>query len=233
MIVLRWKKIIVLAVAVVAIVSLSVGAYGIAAAVTHPKPFATIVLDAGHGGWDGGVVSHEGHKEADINLSIVFALRSELERRGIEVVLTRNCDKALGDDKRSDMKARADIIKQANPSAVISVHVNKYSQSSRRGIQVFYDDTGYGKGFALTMQSVLNTYINDKYCKRQFSALGGDYYITKCADNVPSIIVECGFISNAEDLNLLKSDGYRRELAVHMADAVLSCVSDEVSTVTE
>ena len=233
MIVLRWKRIVALIAAALALVSLSVGAYCIAASVTYPKPYATVVLDAGHGGWDGGVVSSGGHKEADINLSIVFAIKSELESRGIEAVLTRDSDKALGDDKRSDMKARSEIIKQANPSAVISVHVNKYSQSSRRGIQVFYDDTGYGKGFALTMQSVLNTYINDKYCKRQFSALAGDYYITKCAPKVPSIIVECGFISNAEDLSLLMSEGYRRELAVHIADAVQSCVSDEVSVVAE
>ncbi|MDE5618143.1 MAG: N-acetylmuramoyl-L-alanine amidase, partial [Clostridia bacterium] len=101
--------------------------------------------------------------------------------------------------------------------------------SYRRGIQVFYDDTGYGKGFALNMQSTINTYLNSKYCGREFAALGGDYYITKCA-RVPSIIIECGFISNAEDMKLLSSDSYIKELCNHIADSVEACASDEVSS---
>ena len=96
-----------------------------------------VVIDPGHGGWDGGV-SVAGVKESELNLELAKTLAEELEKRGIAVVMTRQEDVALGRTKRSDMEERAKIIKSARAECVVSVHLNSFpSQPSRRGVQVF------------------------------------------------------------------------------------------------
>ncbi|MDE6372786.1 MAG: N-acetylmuramoyl-L-alanine amidase, partial [Clostridia bacterium] len=172
----------------------------------------TVVIDAGHGGIDGGVVGSQGVKESDINLKMAGILQNILEDKGIGVVMTRTSKDALNNIKRLDMQARKDIIVKAAPVAVISLHVNRFTDSSRRGAQVFYDDTGIGKDFAENMQNSINQNINAKYSGRDdYEAIGGDLFITKCV-KAPSIIIECGFISNAEDEKLLLSQEYCQEL---------------------
>ncbi len=186
---------------------------------------AVVAIDAGHGGYDGGVVGVSGTKESELNLELALILGEALEARGVQVVYTRTEDKALGDTKREDMKARAEIICGSRPDCVISLHLNSYPDKNRRGVQVFYDDTGRGSSFASYMQERLNAAINYKYSKRcDLAPQAGDFYITKCAP-VPSIIIECGFISNAEDESLLKSKAFRRELCTEIAEATLSAVS--------
>lgn len=186
---------------------------------------AVVAIDAGHGGYDGGVVGVSGTKESELNLELALILGEALEARGVQVVYTRTEDKALGDTKREDMKARAEIICGSRPDCVISLHLNSYPDKNRRGVQVFYDDTGRGSSFASYMQERLNAAINYKYSKRcDLAPQAGDFYITKCAA-VPSIIIECGFISNAEDESLLKSKAFRRELCTEIAEATLSAVS--------
>ncbi|MDE5756617.1 MAG: N-acetylmuramoyl-L-alanine amidase [Clostridia bacterium] len=180
----------------------------------------TVVIDAGHGGIDGGVVGSQGVKESDINLKMAGILQSELEGMGYGVVMTRTSKDSLNNIKRLDMQARKDIIVKASPVAVISLHVNKFSDSSRRGAQVFYDDTGVGKDFAERMQHSINQNINAKYSGRDdYEAIGGDLFITKCV-KVPSIIIECGFISNPEDERLLLSQEYCKNLCGVIADVL-------------
>lgn len=180
----------------------------------------TVVIDAGHGGIDGGVVGSQGIKESDINLKMAGILQQKVESNGIGVVMTRTGKEALNNIKRLDMQARKDIIVKASPVAVISLHVNRFSDSSRRGAQVFYDDTGIGKTFAESMQSSINANINAKYSGRDdYEAIGGDLFITKCI-KVPSIIIECGFISNAEDERLLLSQEYCQELCTVIANVL-------------
>ena len=124
------------------------------------------------------------------------------------------------------MQARKKIIVDAHPDAVISLHVNRFSDSSRRGVQVFYDDTGIGKDFAQAMQSYLNENINAVYGNRSdYEAIGGDLYITKCA-KVPSIIIECGFISNREDERLLLSEDYCKDLCRRIGEVLSSSFGD-------
>lgn len=180
----------------------------------------TVVIDAGHGGIDGGVVGSQGVKESDINLKMAGILQQQLEGKGFGVVMTRTSKDALNNIKRLDMQARKEIIVKANPVAVISLHVNRFSDSSRRGAQVFYDDTGIGKVFAENMQSSINANINAKYSGRDdYEAISGDLFITKCV-KVPSIIIECGFISNAEDEKLLLSKEYCQELCAVIANVL-------------
>lgn len=186
---------------------------------------AVVAIDPGHGGYDGGVVGVSGSKESELNLKIALELGEILTAKGVKVVYTRTEDVALGDTKREDMAQRARIIKEARPDCVISVHLNSYPDKNRRGIQVFYDDTGRGQSFASFMQERLNASINYKYSKRaDLAPQAGDFYITKCCA-VPSVIIECGFISNAEDDGLLKTSAFRRELCDEIADAVLFAVN--------
>lgn len=186
---------------------------------------AVVAIDAGHGGYDGGVVGVSGTKESELNLELAMLMGEALTARGVSVVYTRTQDEALGDTKREDMKARAEIIRESRPDCVISLHLNSYPDKSRRGVQVFYDDTGRGGSFASFMQERLNAAINYKYSKRcDLAPQAGDFYITKCVP-VPSIIIECGFISNAEDEALLKTKAFRRELCTEIAEATLLAVA--------
>lgn len=182
--------------------------------------YGTVVVDAGHGGIDGGVVGSSGVKESDINLAMAKILKGLLEDANYRVVMTREDENALSNIKRIDMQMRKEIILSASPVAVISLHVNRFSDSSRRGVQVFYDDTRIGRDFAEAMQAHLNTTINSKYGGRDdYEAIAGDLYITKCAP-VPSIIIECGFISNAEDEKLLLDESFRVELCERITELV-------------
>lgn len=174
---------------------------------------------------DGGVVGVTGTKESDLNLKIAMCLGDILTAKGVYVVYTRENENSLSDSKREDMKMRAEIIKESRPDCVVSIHLNSYSDAARRGVQVFYDDTGRGESFASLMQERINATINYRYSKRSdLAPQSGDFYITKCAA-VPSIIIECGFISNAEDESLLKTENFRRELCREIADGIILAVA--------
>ncbi len=221
---LKKKSVAIAIVLIVAVVAISVGCAFVAenaARATMVKTNGmTVVIDAGHGGIDGGVVGSTGVKESDINLKMAGILQKEIESRGFRVVLTRTSKDALNNIKRLDMQARKEIIVKAAPVAVISLHVNRFSDKSRRGAQVFYDDTGIGKEFAESMQKTINEKINAKYSGRDdYEAIDGDLFITKCV-KVPSVIIECGFISNPEDEKLLLSREYCQELCKNIADVL-------------
>ncbi|MCX4362299.1 MAG: N-acetylmuramoyl-L-alanine amidase [Clostridia bacterium] len=221
---LKKKSVAIAIVLIVAVVAISVGCAFVAenaARATMVKTNGmTVVIDAGHGGIDGGVVGSTGVKESDINLKMAGILQKEIESRGFRVVLTRTGKDALNNIKRLDMQARKEIIVKAAPVAVISLHVNRFSDKSRRGAQVFYDDTGIGKEFAESMQKTINEKINAKYSGRDdYEAIDGDLFITKCV-KVPSVIIECGFISNPEDEKLLLSREYCQELCKNIADVL-------------
>lgn len=184
----------------------------------------TVVLDAGHGGIDGGVTGvNTGVKESDLNLAIVKSLKNYLEDAGINVVLTRNSEAGLygaatKNFKRRDMEKRRDIIKKAEPALVVSVHLNKYSAASRRGAQVFYKaNDESGKILAQSMQEEFNKMEESA---RSYSALTGDYYILNCSD-YPAVIAECGFLSNPQDEELLITEEYRSSVAYAMFKGII------------
>ena len=169
-----------------------------------------VVIDPGHGGSDGGAVSKNGLKESSVTLTVSKRLKKMFLKYGIGVVLTREKDVSLGNTKRQDMEKRKEIIENVRPAAVISVHANTFSYSYRRGAQVFYWGEN-GKILAECVQSNINIRINSVYSGKNYSALTGDYYILKCTD-APSCIVECGFLSNPKDEQLLQDTTYIDEL---------------------
>ena len=199
--------------------------------VSLPNTVATVVLDAGHGGRDVGVVGvNSSVSEAEINLLITQTLKSKLEDLNVKVVLTRKNANGLYDEnatnfKRSDMEKRKKIILDTAPNLVVSIHCNRFPSSERRGAQVFFNNfSDEGKKLASLVQKNLNT-INIDKINRGFSPLKGDYYILNCS-KYPSCIVECGFLSNPDDDMLLNDENYRNMLA----DAILSGIMSYLSS---
>lgn len=185
----------------------------------------TVVIDAGHGGVDGGVVGiASGIKESDINLEISRMLQNKFEEAGFHVVQTRSTEAGLYGSatsgyKKRDMKKRAEIINASNPALVLSVHQNFFSLSSRRGAQVFFrEDNERSFTLACMIQATLNAMPE---CVKQTSPLKGDYYILNC-NEYPTVIVECGFLSNEEDEALLLSKEYREKLVTAITEGALA-----------
>lgn len=188
-----------------------------------PSEKYCVVLDAGHGGIDAGVLGvNTNVKESELNLIIVKLIKDKLRQHGINVVLTRtNSDGLYGTTnsgfKRRDMLARKKIINSNNADIVVSIHMNVYSLSSRRGPQVFYQK---GKSESQKCASHFQTTLN-KFSGFNYSELSGDYYILNCTSK-PSIIIECGFLSNAEDEKLLINSKYQNELSSVIADSIIA-----------
>ena len=231
MIFLQTKKRTVIAAAAIAAAVMAFVAACIIAASAAPAVSPngmTVVIDPGHGGRDGGVVgSSTGEKESDINLGIAKSLRHFLREAGYEVVMTRESDVDLATDgegfKKSDMLARKAIIDEAAPDLVVSVHQNFYPMKDVHGAQVFYAaSSSEGREYAERMQSVLNASLD---CDRE--AKSGDYYILQCSSS-PSLLVECGFLSNPTDEANLVTAAYQQKVAYAIATGVRSLLeSDE------
>lgn len=181
-----------------------------------------IVVDAGHGGNDPGKVSGNNVLEKDVNLQIASKLANELENAGFKVIMTRTEDNGLykEDDvnkKAADLRARCEIAEEENADLLISIHQNSFSDSNVRGGQAFYyTHSVKGKKMALLIQEHLKS--ADKDNTREAKA-NDSYYLlihTPCI----CVIVECGFLSNAAEAELLISDEYQNRLADSITDGV-------------
>lgn len=186
-----------------------------------------IVLDAGHGGVDLGVVGkNSGTPEAEINLIIVRSLEKRLKENNFAVTLTRKDEQGLYGTKTPgfklrDMKERKRIIEDAYPDLVVSIHCNKFPRSDVRGAQVFYEPTSFQSAtLAKTIQTNLNI-LNREYVGRPYECHSGDYYILKCSP-YPSVIVECGFLSNPQDDALLNSKTYQDKITYAIFSGIIA-----------
>lgn len=226
MFVCRRGTLFALALSLVLLLSCSF-ALSAASAAAVPANAPCIVLDAGHGGVDPGVVGRTtGEKESDVNLKIVQKLQKLFSDAGFRVVLTRkNAGGLYGlptkGYKRRDMEERRRIIREAEPDFVLSVHQNTFpADTSRRGGQVFFrEGSAAGEALAVSIQARLNALGG-----RSVSALKGDFFMLGCAD-CPSALVECGFLSNAEEERLLLTDEYQGKIARAVFEGVLSFLS--------
>ena len=123
------------------------------------------------------------------------------------------------------MQARKDIILKERPDLVVSVHLNKFSLSSRRGAQVFYrEDSEQGKILA---KSIQNSFNSMEEAPRQSSPLAGDYYLLNCSE-YPSVIAECGFLSNSEDEALLVTEDYQSKIAYAIFKGIVEYLSQNL-----
>lgn len=184
-----------------------------------------VVVDAGHGGWDGGAVGRGGTVERDVNLAIAKFLSAEFKSRGVGVTMTRETRDSLAgpfakNKKKDDMEKRRIIIEKVKPDLVISIHLNSLpSHPAVRGLQTFYDKTGEeSKKYA----EVIQTEFNNSHLNINRRAAAGDYFILECTA-YPSVLVECGFLSNPAEEKLLKTPEYQRIVAHLIAKAVVNC----------
>ena len=179
----------------------------------------SIVLDAGHGLPDGGAENNTGLTEEKINLDIVLKLQNLLEASNCTIILTRSDEngiystdaKTLREKKVSDLKNRVNIANNLEADIFVSIHLNKIAQSKYFGWQTFYKkNSEEGKNLSLSIQENLNSSIQIEN-KRQPQTITGKYII----DNVkiPTVIVECGFLSNPTEAKLLEQDSYQEKIA--------------------
>jgi len=190
-----------------------------------------IVIDAGHGGVDGGVVGKRtGVKESDLNLEISYLLKDALTDMGFDVVLTRKTDAGLYDTatsgfKKRDMQKRKEIIREHDPALVISIHQNYYPAQKYRGGQVFYRaNHALGEGLGKAIQEELNE-LYEKEGAKSRNAMTGDYFLLNCTE-APSVIVECGFLSNAEDEKLLCDRVWKGNLVNAISSGVTAFLAE-------
>lgn len=185
------------------------------------KDTLTVVIDAGHGGFDSGKVGIDGTLEKDLNLKLAKKLEKLLTAADINVVMTRTDDTGLYEEsssnkKREDMANRTALMNGASPDCIVSIHQNSYPEEAIDGAQVFYytgSDTG--KTLAALIQKELVSDVDPT--NHRVEKANDTYYLLKNA-SAPIVIVECGFLSNHAECKKLVDDAYQQKLAwaIHM-----------------
>ncbi|WP_291641579.1 N-acetylmuramoyl-L-alanine amidase CwlD [Clostridium sp.] len=185
-----------------------------------------ILIDAGHGGMDGGTSSKNGTVEKNINLSIATKLKVYLQKSGYEVVMTREDDTGLYLNSGTirgkyieDLINRCNLKESTSCDMFISIHLNYFTQSKYYGAQVWYSDYKDSVILAGVIQKNLREDL-DGSNKRVQKPAKNAYRILRENDNMPSVIVECGFLSNYEEEQKLKSDIYQEKIAESISKSV-------------
>lgn len=201
-----------------------------------------VLLDAGHGGIDGGAQSADGVCEKDINLSICMKIRDILEENGVCVEMTRESDCGLYSDEKSsvrskkseDLHARLDMSYKLMPDAFVSVHLNSYREDrSVFGAQTFYTSSAetevseMSRVLAEKIQALLTAYIENGNTRVAMEK--NDVLLMKYA-KVPTVITECGFLSNAAEAEALQTEEYQDKIARAVADGILGYLGIEKKT---
>ncbi|NEW09628.1 N-acetylmuramoyl-L-alanine amidase CwlD [Paenibacillus sp. SYP-B3998] len=200
---------------------------------TLPLSGKTIVLDAGHGGPDGGASSKEGVTEKEINLAITLQLRDYLQQAGALVVMTRETDKDLANSgtkgyskrKTEDLHNRADLTNEKNADLFLSVHLNSIPSQKWRGAQTFYyANNPNNSNLASLIQYELkrNLENTDRVAKPADKTV----YLLKTL-KMPSALVEVGFLSNPEEARLLANDKYQKKVAASIYQGILRYYAGE------
>lgn len=185
----------------------------------------TIIVDAGHGGFDGGAEGHNNVIEKDINLAISKKLRAALELSGFEVIMVREDDVATYDEsakkkKTSDIKNRLKLTEQYPNAIYLSIHQNIYQQSSSWGSQVFYGPKNeQSKRLAEIVQTTIVNQLQPENHRKIKKAQSNLYILSN--SKVPTILIECGFLSNYKESELLQDDEYQQKLAYLILESVI------------
>lgn len=195
---------------------------------TKPVLKQTVIIDAGHGGDDGGAIGIDGTVEKDINLDIALKSEKLLKFYGFDVIMTRTEDIMTCDDgldslrkrKVSDIHNRFDVLEKNHDAVFISIHQNKFEDNSQHGTQVFY--SGNNDESKLLAESIQNSIVsvlqpdNSRVVKKS----GSGIYLLYHA-KLPAVLVECGFISNPAEVKKLNDEKYRMKIAFLIADGLI------------
>lgn len=187
-----------------------------------------VILDAGHGGMDGGCSDDDGIPEKGINLNIALVLKDLLESDGYKVEMTRETDKSIHDkgiegianQKRSDMDNRLALFNKYEDAICISIHQNQYTDSKYKGAQMFYSSTNpESEVLAEILQNEFREHIQP-YNEREIKLCGKELFLCYFSKN-PTVMAECGFMSNDEESELLKTEEYQRKIALTIYSAIV------------
>lgn len=189
------------------------------AVIADIKASKTVILDAGHGGFDGGAVAIDGTVEKDINLNISLTLESLLKQNGFCVIMTRSRDVSTEDTespqiaskKKSDLRNRLNLMKDYPEAVFVSIHLNKFTTSSASGSQVFYSDDERSELLGEYIQRSIVSLIQHDNMRVNKKATSSTYLLYNAT--VPAVLVECGFLSNREELEKLKQKDYQNKIA--------------------
>lgn len=179
-------------------------------------PKCTIIVDAGHGGFDPGKVGTNNALEKDINLAIAKKLQVLLEQNDINVIMTREDDNGLyqesdSNKKNADLRKRVEIINSSDAVIAVSIHQNSFPEESQKGAQVFYHQKSpEGKMLAEILQEQVKETIADG--NHRVAKSNESYYMLKKTE-CPLVIVECGFLSNWKEADLLINEAYQDKMA--------------------
>jgi len=175
-----------------------------------PLTRKVIVIDAGHGGWDPGMVSGN-IDEKDVNLSIAKKLQTFLEQGGATVIITRLDDSDLSNNKSGDMVVRRTIANSSHADIFVSIHQNSFSNTSVKGAQAFYfNESDNSLKLATCVQARIKEFVDPS---NKFQAKpNGNYYVLKQTE-MPAVLVECGFLTNYAERQKLTNEEYQEKIA--------------------
>lgn len=184
----------------------------------------TIIIDAGHGGEDGGAVSVTGEKESVINLQISLRLNDLLHLLGYQTRMIRTTDESVADSgdtiaarKAADLKARVRTVNETDSGILISIHQNTFPQDQYYGAQIFYAPDEKSRNMAEILQKVFADTLNPG-SKRKAKRADGIYLMQNIQN--PGVLIECGFVSNHQEEALLKSDKYQQKICCVIASSL-------------
>lgn len=204
------------------------------------KKKGTVIVDAGHGGEDGGAVAVNGALEKDINLAIALELEKDLKQNNFEVIMIRRSDVSVGDQslptiaqrKRSDTKARLRTVEETGDCILISIHQNHFSESKYSGAQVFYSGNRPESSqlAEAIRQSIVGSLQPEN--KRENKQADGNIFLLKNC-HVPAVLVECGFLSNPGETEKLCTESYQKDMAAAIYNGLIDYLQNKDETVSD
>lgn len=207
-----------------------------------PTNRQVILIDAGHGGFDGGAVAPDGTVEKDINLKISLNLAHMLKSAGFRVILTREADVSTDDveistipiRKKSDLKNRLKLMNDYPDAVFVSIHLNKFTTSSAKGSQVFYNGKiAESKVLGEAIQNSIVKLLQPENTRVNKQATKSTYLLYNAT--IPAVLVECGFLSNKTELQLLKDTEYQKKIAFCCFSGIMDYFANkgEIKNVTK
>ena len=222
------------------ILSLSLGALSLPFATAEnieasSTPKITVIIDAGHGGEDGGASSAGGLVEKDVNLHIASMLNDMLEMNGVSVIMTRTDDRLLydrssnyhGRKKKLDLAARLAVTSNVENAIFVSIHMNSFTDPKYSGLQVWYSDKVEGsKALAEAIQLKNRELLQPDNTRSVKSSTSAIYLLDNAT--VPSVLVECGFLSNPNEAERFEDESYRKRVAFVIFCAITKYIEGDL-----
>ena len=219
--------VVVLLIAAIIFVKLFISSGGLKSVISQDNR-STLVIDAGHGGIDGGAISDSGLKESDINLAIALKTEALAHFLGVDTVMTRETDTDNSENKayseHDNLVERAKLANSTENAVLISIHQNKFPSAVVSGAEVMYSDNDDSKALGLLTQGNLVALL-DTANRRVARPAPKELLLTSTAE-CPTILVECGFMSNPQEVQKLASNEYQLNIAVILSGSYIQYLNN-------